>query len=461
MDLHLDLSSRDDVVGVRNAIETALRDAVATGRLAPGGRLPSTRSLAADVGVSRGTVVQAYEQLTAEGWLDSVQGAGTFVADVPTGTRAPEPPSATTSHPAAPEPFRAGVPDLSSFPRRAWSRALTQVTRELPNAALGYGDPRGPRAVREVLASYLARVRGIVTAPDRLLITNGLAQAISLTAAALSHGGIDRVGVEDPGSDGFPRLLRTAGHRVEGIAVDRHGLVVDDLRSREARAVLVTPAHQFPTGVVLDPSRRRALAGWAAERGGVVIEDDYDAEFRYDRRPVGAFQPLAPHRTAYAGSVSKSMAPALRIGWLIVPPDLHDEVVELKATTDLASPSLDAHALGQMITDGSYDRHLRHMRSRYQHRRDLLLKVLTQHAWLRPRGIAAGLHLVAEIRHGPTAEEMVNHPHATGLGLRALADYAVRRAPTEALVLGYGALTPATERDALRDLDRLLAALDT
>jgi GntR family transcriptional regulator/MocR family aminotransferase len=456
LDLHLDLGSATAPGGVRGRIEAALRDAVRRGRLEPGERLPSSRALAEDLGVARGTVVEVYEQLIGEGWLIARRGSGTYAADLthpsPAGGGA-----GTVAAAADVAPFRPGVPDLSAFPRRQWAQAVAEVCRTVPSDELGYGDPRGPGTVRAVLAGYLGRVRGIPATPDDVVITTGLAQALSLSAAVLLRRGLGSVGVEDPGSAGFPPLLERAGLRLRALPVDDHGIRVDALAAAGVDAVVTTPAHQFPLGMATAPERRRMLVAWAA-RGGLIVEDDYDAEFRYDRRPVGALQPLAPDRVLYMGSVSKTLAPGLRLGWLVAPRQLRDELVASKATTDLSTPVLDAHALGSLITGGAYDRHLRRLRRVYRRRRDNVLALLSRHPWLRPRGIAAGLHLVAEILDGPGADEVVAVAASRGLDLRAVGDYALEHPAPDGLVIGYGSLTPTTERHALEQLDAALTA---
>src|SRR4051794_14662460 len=308
---------------LRAQIERELRDAVRSGRLHPGSALPSTRSLARQLEVSRGVVVEAYAQLAAEGYLSARQGAPTRVAAVPS----PRVDPAHARPAAAPRPrydLRPSVPDLSAFPRRAWLAAERRALAALPHAALDYPDMRGTTELRAALAAYLGRVRGLVAAPERIVVTSGTLQSIGLLARVLRGRGIDRIALEQPGFHIHRALLRRCGIATAPVPVDERGLVVEQLERAGCRAVLVTPAHHMPLGAVLAPERRAALLDWAERADGLVIEDDYDGEYRYDREPVGALQGLAPERVVYLGSASKVLAPALRIGWVVAPARLGD-----------------------------------------------------------------------------------------------------------------------------------------
>ncbi|MGH8929211.1 MAG: PLP-dependent aminotransferase family protein [Egibacteraceae bacterium] len=284
-----------------------LRAAVRGGSLRAGTRLPASRTLAMDLGVSRGVVVRAYEQLTAEGYLRARQGSGTETAGLPSPIAPrPRPPTRPVSNP--------GLPAGALFPRGAWMRSATRALMELPDIDFGYGDPAGHTWLRVELSAYLGRVRALIAPPERIVVVNGFAQASRLIADVLTARGIRDIGVEDPGSVGLRAQLTQAGMRCLPVPVDRGGLRVDALARSPVRAVVVTPAHQFPTGVVMTADRRHALLAWARDTRGLVIEDDYDAEFRYDRSPVGALQGLGPDQVVHGGSVSKTLAPALRIG---------------------------------------------------------------------------------------------------------------------------------------------------
>jgi GntR family transcriptional regulator / MocR family aminotransferase len=371
---------------LRAQLEEGLREAVRSGRLMAGAPLPSSRALARDLGVSRRLVVEAFAQLAAEGYLVTRQGAGTFVAETAAAAPAPTP---------APEPrpprydFFPGAPDLSAFPRAAWSRAVRDVLRELPDHALSYGDPRGAPALRTALAGYLARARGVVAQPERMVITSGAAQALALLAAVLVARGTPRIAVEDPSLPEHRDVLARRGADVVPVPVDDEGLRVDALERTRAAAVVVTAAHQMPLGVALSVDRRAALLAWR----GLIIEDDYDAEFRYDRPPLAALQGLAPEQVAYLGSASKTLAPGLRLGWLVLPADLAADVGAEKRLADMGTDVIGQFALARLIDSGVYDRHLRALRRRHRSRRDAAVAAVERHLpGAQVLGIAAGLH---------------------------------------------------------------------
>ncbi|MFG3498997.1 PLP-dependent aminotransferase family protein [Streptomyces sp. NPDC047928] len=405
------------------ALQSALREAVRSGRLTAGTRLPSSRELAADLGVSRGLVTEAYEQLTAEGYLRSSRGAGTWVGEA---ARAAVP----GARDLAPRPagvqvdFRPGTPDLSLFPRTAWAAANKAVLSRLPHRALGYPDPRGLPELRTALAALLTRRRGVVADPERVVVCSGVAQAMTLLGSVLHARGLREIGVEDPGSPEHDGLFSSAGLRTVGLPLDGEGLTPGPLRAAGVRAVVTTPSHQFPSGIAYSAERRAVLLDWARAVDGYVIEDDYDGDFRYDRAPVGALQGLDPERVLYAGSVSKSLAPGLRLGWLLVPGELADEIVERKRTADLGHPALDQAVLADFVTRGGYDRQLRRCQRAYRERRDVLIAALREHLpGTEVTGIAAGLHVIARVPgvYGP-APVFLRRAAAAGVGLRPLSD---------------------------------------
>ncbi|MGW1228931.1 MocR-like pyridoxine biosynthesis transcription factor PdxR [Streptomyces sp. NPDC001478] len=432
--------------GRGRALQSALREAVRSGRLVPGTRLPSSRALAADLGVSRGLVTEAYEQLTAESYLRSGRGAGTWVSGsvraAADGARdlAPRGPGTVVD-------FRPGTPDLSLFPRSAWAATHRSVINRLPHSALGYPDPRGLPELRIALAALLTRRRGVVADPERLLVCSGVAQATTLLGLVLHGRGQRTVGVEDPGSPEHAALFASAGLATKRLPLDDEGLAIEPLAASGVRAVVTTQAHQFPTGIAYSAARRSRLLDWARKTDAVIMEDDYDGDFRYDRAPVGALQGLDPEHVAYTGSVSKSLAPGLRLGWLLAPASMTDELVDRKRTMDLGNPSLDQAVLADFVVRGDYDRQLRRCQRAYRERRDAMTTALsTYFPGTAVSGIAAGLHIIARLpeRFGPEADFLAR-AEAAGIALRPLSDCGTA-APTDrsiALVLGYAHLPPA------------------
>jgi GntR family transcriptional regulator/MocR family aminotransferase len=446
--------------GMTGRLVDAVRAAITDGRLAAGARLPATRVLAAELGVSRGVVVQAYQRLTDEGLLVGRSRAGTVVTASAPGPRPALPrseaPGLRLPLPPAPHielDLSPGVPDLSAFPRAAWLRAERAVLAAATNADLGYGDPRGNPRLRGQLAGWLARTRGILAAPDDIIVTGGVAQALALLSQTLRARGVTEIAVEDPGSRGTRDELAHWGLRPVGVPVDCQGLRVDALAAAGPDVVLLTPAHQFPTGVVLSPARRRALL----DRPGLIIEDDYDAEHRYDRAPVAALQACAPDRVAYAGSVSKSLAPGMRLGWLIAPRDRHAELVTAKHASDLGNPALPQLVLAHLLASGEYERHLRTVRRRQRRRRDALLAGLHEHLpCARVEGVAAGLHLLITLPGPADDTELAARIERTGVRVHPLSWHRQRAGPP-GLVLGYAALPPDRLREAARRMGAALA----
>ncbi|MFI8228221.1 PLP-dependent aminotransferase family protein [Streptomyces sp. NPDC085900] len=439
------------------SLQAALREAVRSGRLPPGTRLPSSRDLAADLGVSRGLVTGAYEQLTAEGYLRSGRGAGTWVG----GAVRAAPPRARDLAPRSPgteADFVAGTPDLSLFPRAAWAAAQRDVLARLPHDDLGYPDPRGLPRLRTALAELLTRRRGVVADPERLVVVSGVAQATALLGFVLHARGVREVGVEDPGSPQHDALYASAGVTTVPVPLDGEGLRIEALRESGLRAVTATPSHQFPTGIAYSARRRAELLDWARSVDGLVLEDDYDGDFRYDRAPVGALQGLDPEHVAYAGSVSKSLAPGLRLGWLLVPRSLSEEIVERKRTMDLGHPALDQALFARFVERGDYDRQLRRCQRAYRERRDTLVAALAEDfPGAKLTGIAAGLHVIAALpaRYGPE-ERFLARVRAAGVAVRPLSAYTHARAEHGdgddgvRLVLGYAHLSPGRIRAGVR-----------
>ena len=430
----------DARIPLHRQIETSIREAIRAGRLARGSSLPPTRVLAADLGVSRGVVVEAYQQLTAEGYLSSRAGGYTQVAAGPA-------PAAASLRPAnEPNPaidLSYGRADVSNFPRAAWMRALRGALDDAPNSVFGYLTGSGVAQLRIALADYLNRVRGTLTQPEHIVICTGYAQGITLLIGVLAAGGVKRIALEDPSSvdDALP-AARAAGLEVVGVPVDENGIRIDKLRESNADAVILTPAHQWPTGSVLSAGNRPAVIRWAAERGAIIIEDDYDAEYRYDRTPVGALQGLAPDHVVYAGSASKTLAPGLRLGWLALPGRLVEPVAAAKIAADRGSPALDQLAFADLLTRGEFDRHLRRMRPVYKRRRDALLTALETHLpWLEPTGVSAGLHLVTWLPPHLDEAAVVGAARRAGVGLDAVGPYRIGGPGPGGLIFGYATVS--------------------
>jgi GntR family transcriptional regulator / MocR family aminotransferase len=435
---------------LRAQLEGALRAAIQSGRLKLGERLPSSRELAAGLGVSRGLVQDCYNQLQAEGYLSTRVGSATRVA-AGASPEPPEPPTPTET-PALAVDFRTGVPDLASFPRGDWVWAMREACRTAPNAIFDYGDPRGTQFLREVLAGYLRRVRAVAADPERVVICNGFAQGLTLVLRALRELGIDRVAFEDPGyaTTGYPDAIY--------VPVDEHGIDVDALAASGARAVVLSPAHQWPTGVVLAPGRRQALVDWAGAVDGFIIEDDYDAEFRYDREPVGALQGLAPDRVAAVGTVSKSLAPTMRLGWVVCPPALAAAIAREKEGSDRGSPALDQYTLATLIESGRFDRHLRRMRVVYAARRQALVDALTAHApHIALTGLAAGFHAVAHLPESADEATVIAAARERSVGLYGMSAQRANKSPNPPqLVLGFGNLTDRAVHSGIATVADLL-----
>jgi GntR family transcriptional regulator / MocR family aminotransferase len=425
---------------LRAQLEDQFRQAIRSGRLGAGERVPSSRALATALGLSRGLVQECYAQLQAEGYLVTRGGSATRVAAAATRPGVFRPaPAARPARLVA--DFRSGVPDLGSVPRESWASAVREACRTAANDELDYGDPAGNARLRDVLAGYLRRVRAMDATAGSLIVCSGMAQGLGLVLRVLAGRGVRRVAVEDPGDvDYIAAAAAHAGIQTVPVPIDDRGIDVAALDASGAGAVMLTPAHQWPTGVVLAPERRLALLDWAARRGATIVEDDYDAEFRYDRTPVGAMQGLAPDRVIALGTVSKSLAPVLRLGWIAVPARLTGALVGAKRQADRGSPGLDQLALAILIESGRYDRHLRRMRAEYAARRDVLVRSLARHApGVRLTGLAAGFHAVAHLPAGADEPAVIAAARQRLVGLYGMSTYRSDHSPAPPqLVLGFG-----------------------
>lgn len=413
--------------------------------------LPSTRALAIDLGVARGTVTRVYADLAAEGYLHTRQGAPTRVATA--GTPASSLPAPDNGTSTSRWSLLPGRPDVSSFPRSLWTSATRRVLRDSPSSSFDYSDERGVPELRAALAHYLARSRGVLADPERIVVCGGHAHAIHLLATALRHLGTTEIAFEDPSLPHFRDVATAAGATVVGSPVDDEGVRVSEL---DSPALVVTPAHQYPLGVTLAPARRAALVQWADSSGALVVEDDYDGEFRFDRRPIGAVQALAPERVIYAGTASKTLAPALRLSWLVLPRSLVEPVRAAMLASGWRTPGLEQLVLADLLDSGAYDRHVRRRRLAYRTRRDRLLAAVPD--GLRPVGISAGLHLVLMLPgSGPTEDDVLAAAARHRLDLHVLGSHRLREGPhPQGIIVGYAA--PA-EHAFTPSLDALLATL--
>jgi GntR family transcriptional regulator/MocR family aminotransferase len=447
---------RSGELPLHEQLERSLRENIRRGRLPAGTRLPSTRALAGELGVSRGVVTEAYGQLGAEGYLETRQGAAVRVARAVRATvpRAP----ARSLLPSFPYHFHPGLPDLAGFPRDRWLRSLRAALGESPLDAVGYGDPRGVPALREALADYLGRVRGAAADPENMLVCTGFMQGFSIACRWLHGQGVETIAMEDPGWHVHRLIAEQAGLRTIPVPVDEHGLDVSALAASDARAALVTPAHQFPTGGVLSRERRVQLIEWAEEGERLIVEDDYDAEYRYDGVAVGALQGLASERVLYIGSASKRLAPAMRLGWMLLPSWLAWQLISAKAIEDGGSEVIGQLALRDFIARGELDRHVRRMRLRYESRREALLEALAR--WLpqgRPSGAGAGLYELVRLPDGTDEPALLAAAAERGVGMEGLSWHRFAHGGAPGVLLGYGNLSEPAIEQGVRLIAQALA----
>lgn len=436
-------------------LEEQMRSAIRSEAFAAGAELPSTRVLAEDLGVSRGVIVRAYSQLAAEGYLALRQGAAVTVrAPVRVDPMRARPPDEGCR---VVYDLRPHLPEINGFPRQAWLRAVRESLERARAADLTYTDSAGLWDLRVEVANYLARARGVLAHPEHTLISGGSTHALSLVSRVLARRGQTRMAFENPSHPVLRNAAVVGGQTVVAAEVDEQGVRPDSIRA--ADTVFVTPAHQFPTGVVLSAGRRVDLIAWAHEADALILEDDYDAEFRYDRAPVGALQGLAPDRVVYIGSTGKTFAPALRLGWVVLPSDLFDEVSTELFSSQLQISGFNQLAFASFLRRGDFDRHLRRMRQVYRARRDLVVsllrELLPEH---RVSGIAAGLHVLLEMPSSESAEAARIEAESAGIVVESLeqhsfADYAGRAG----LLIGYGGLPEPSLEHAVRRLAKIIS----
>ena len=451
--------TRGDARTLGRQIEDQLRAAIRERRLKAGARVPSTRDLALELGVSRPIVVNAYAQLAAEGFLELRQGARPRVAPGAQACRdVPRRPMPITTR--ARYNFRPGTPDIGAFPRSAWLRSLREAMTRMSEEDLGYSDQHGSEVLRTALSDYLGRVRGVVSDPSRVVVTSGFHQGRMLVCRALAAIGARRIAIEDPGHAEQWEAVARAGLELLPIPVDADGLRVDALERAKANALVLTPAHHYPTGAVLTGERRAGVIEWLRRNDALALEDDYDAEFRYDRAPVGALQALDPNRIIYAGTASKTLAPALRLGWLVVAPRLLEPVQHQQRLSDYGGPRIEQHAFADFLHRGELDRHLRRMRSRYRARRDALIDTLRREL---PEagicGIAAGLHAAIRLPQGCDEIAIRDEARRRGIVVTALSEYVLEMHGPPTLMLGYARSSEAAIRSGVKELAAIVRAM--
>lgn len=446
MEIHISLQGRQHLM---RQIYQQLRAAILDGRLPAGQRLPSSRELAGQLAVSRKTVLDAFERLAAEGWLQARAGDGTFVAD----SLVRVPPPRAVAHQTASlsmalphgEPlaldFRGGVTDKRLFPFDHWRRCSHKALRELAHGYSGYRDPAGEPALREAIAGYLAFSRAVSCDWQDMLVTQGAQQAIDLLARVWLRPG-DVVAVEEPGYPPVRACLAAQGARVVAVPVDADGLRVD-LLPADAKLVYVTPSHQFPLGMPMSLERRLGLLHWARTRGALIVEDDYDGEFRFASRPIDALHSLdASGTVAYVGSFSKTLFPELRAGYVVPPPVLVPALREIRQRSDWHGCTLTQLTLAAFMKDGGFARHLRRMRRHYAARRQVLLSRLSGDLAFccTPQAPAAGMHLIAWLAPGRGEAALIADAAQHALGLHGLAGFFAEPGRRPGLLFGYGAL---------------------
>jgi GntR family transcriptional regulator/MocR family aminotransferase len=458
----LDVAPRDGEP-LHARLTQALREAIQLRRLTAGSALPPSRTLAEDLGCSRWVVTEAYGQLVAEGYLEARVGAGTRVRALDYLTTGRTAIAQLVISPSLGIDLGPGLPDLASFPLKAWMAALRSAVSSLSSADLGHPDEAGHVGLREVLGAYLVRVRGAAADASELTIGCGVTDGIGRACRALHRSGLREVAIEDPGWERLRGCARAAGLQIIPVPVDEQGLCVEQLDAHPAvRAVILSPAHQFPTGVALSSARRAALLDWARRVDGLILEDDYDAEFRYDRHAIGAMQGTDPGRVALFGSVSKTLSPAVRIGWMLTPP-AWTKAIRRAESNPTGPPIIDQLAFAALLQSGLYDHHLRRSRMRYRQRRDRLLSALARHVPdARVSGIAAGLHVVVQVNREINYRVAVEMAAAAGLRLVTLGGFYTRRpAAGDGLVLGYGNLDDSAVETGVAMLATILARAGT
>lgn len=445
----IDLPLSDEGATLTRRLTTTLRRGVQNGQLRDGAALPPSRALAAGLGCSRWVVTEAYGQLVAEGYLVATTGSATRVrwADPP-----PHQPSGPALTSAARPRFdlTPGVPDLAAFPRSRWAEAYRRAVLDLPTDLLAGRTLAATTAARRTITDLLRRTRQVREEPTQLSLTTGSTAAFTWLTSLLVQLGHTRLAVEDPSWPGLRSVARRGGLTPVAVPVDDQGIVVEALRRRRVRLVLVTPAHQFPVGVALSAARRLDLLEWARDVDGLIVEDDYDADFRYEGAPVASLQGMAPDRVVLLGSVSKTLSPAIELGWMILPQKLLMALPDLDLNLNVTPSALTAQAMAVLIDQGWYERHLRAQRLRYRRRRGHLVAALADHLPdAEVTGLAAGLHLPLRLPPGTDVHAVVRRAARHDLALVAAERYRIRPGGPPQLILGFGNLRDSRIEQAM------------
>jgi GntR family transcriptional regulator/MocR family aminotransferase len=476
MQLTIPLSTRSEPLF--RQVYLGLRQAMLTGTLPAGGRLPSTRELAEQLGISRTVVLLAYDQLLAEGFVVGRGGSGTYASEGLSGTtsgRKTHPAkirlsrfgstvseaAATVDSPRRRSPplrydFAYGRSDIETFPFEMWRRILLRHARMAPVRQFDYGSAVGSLDLREAICAHVRRSRAVVCDPSEVIVVNGSQQALDLVARVLVERG-DRVAIEDPHYDGIRGVLRSVGARLIPVPVDRHGLDTDKL-PEHASLVFVTPTHQFPTGAILPLARRLAVLEWATRKNAVIVEDDHDGEFHYEGRPLESLQGLDKEgRIVYIGTFSRTVFPALRIGYLIVPKSLTGAFTAAKWLNDLHSATLEQQTLAEFITSGMYERHLRRLRRRSASRRKALLQAIDRYLGGRVEvtGDGSGAHVVLWPKRRVSEEAVIARAASQGIGIYGISHCYLIRPSRTGFILGYSRMNEEQIREGIRLLGEI------
>ena len=443
-----------------------IRALILSGKLKAGDRLPSTRSLASELAISRIVVMEAYEQLIAEGYVDSRQGSGTTVAagidtllahvpPTPPSNRAPSGSSRTDGL----IDFRFGIPAVDMFPKKEWGRILEQTCLEMPQALFGYDRPKGRAELRQAVSEYLLRARGIECDPGRICITSGTTQSLAILARILYAPGAEAI-LEDPSSMHALRLVSSENYTIVPVPVDSNGIRTDLITVNDkTRFILVTPSHQFPLGEVLPIQRRLELVRLVSDTGCYILEDDYDSEFRFAGQPISSMYGCAPHRVIYLGTFSKAFSPALRLGYAILPDDLGGRFLDCKINMDVHNSVLEQLAMARFMCEGGYEKHIARMKKIYYQRQLAVLNALEEYFPGRyvVRGQSTGLNLIAEFPGVDFTEQVQKDAAAAGIRLHPVEMHAiVKGGHCSKIIIGYGQLTPGEIREGLRRLRSVL-----